>query len=47
MFALALFVVATALAFVAPWLGFGCICLALILHLIPDASRLGARKRFA
>lgn len=35
LFALALFVVATALAFGAPWLGFGCICLALVLHLIP------------
>jgi uncharacterized membrane protein len=37
-FALGLFVVAAAAAFVNSWLGFGLICLALALHLHPDAT---------
>lgn len=36
--ALALFTLGAGLAIVAPWLGFGSICLALVLHLRPDAG---------
>ncbi|HVX07663.1 TMEM175 family protein [Humibacter sp.] len=45
LFAFLLFVVAVGLAIVDNWLGFGFICLALALHLRPDATPLRRRKR--
>jgi uncharacterized membrane protein len=45
LFAFALFVVAVGLAIIDNWLGFGFICLALALHLRPDATPLRRKKR--
>ena len=42
--ALALFAIAAGLAVVQPWAGFGFICLALILHIQPDAAPWNRRK---
>jgi uncharacterized membrane protein len=44
--AFALFVLATAMAAVQPWIGFGLICAALVLHLKPDVGS-GRRGRKA